>query len=72
NSAFTAQKACDVLGEMGIGKNAVYSALSAVLENGQSVVAVSQSSEGIIPLPPHPLHPSAIADSDKYLSPTQC
>jgi hypothetical protein len=72
NSAFTAQKACDVLGEMGIGKNAVYGALSAVLENGQSVVAVSQSPEGTIPLPPHPLHPSAIADSDKYLSPTQC
>jgi hypothetical protein len=69
---FTAGMACERLAEMGIGKNAVYQALGAMLPNGQTVLAVSVMPTAEIPLPPHPLHPSAIADRDKNLFPTQC
>lgn len=70
--AFTAGRAVELLAHMGIGKNAVYGALSAMLPNGQTVFAVSLMPETKIPLPPPPLHPNAIADKDKSLPPTQC
>lgn len=69
---FTASVACERLAEMGIGKNTVYQALGAMLPNGQSVLAVSLLPSAEIPLPPHPLHPNAIADRDKSISPPQC
>ena len=68
NDTFTAYEAYALLAPMGIGRNAVYMALASQLENGQTVFGV----DGSIPLPPHPLHPIAIADKDKSTLPPQC
>lgn len=72
NDTFTAYQACEWLKPMGIGRNAVYSALASQLENGQTVFPVSLAADGSAPLPPHPLHPGANADTDKNTLSTQC
>lgn len=72
NDVFTAYDAYALLAPMGIGRNAVYMALASQLENGQTVFGISPQGAGSIPLPPHPLHPNAIADKDKSTSPPQC
>jgi len=70
--AFTAGWAVELLAHMGIGRNTVYAALATLLPNGQTVFAVLLMPAIQIPLPPPPLHPSAIADRDKTIPPTQC
>lgn len=72
NAVFTVADAYGWLADRGIGRNAVYVALGAVLENGQTVLPVALTAQASAPLPPHPLHPNAIADRDKSLSPPQC
>jgi len=72
DKTFTAGHAVELLVGMGIGKNTIYGALGAMLPNGQNIFPVSLMLEAQIPLPPRPLHPNAIADRDKSISPTQC